>query len=322
MSVVEINNLTKDYEIGFLRKRKVRALDGLTLSIEGGQIFGFLGANGAGKTTTLKLLMRLIFPTAGGARILGQDFQNVSVHQRIGYLPENPYFYDYLTAREFLDYCAQLFGLDAPVRRKRAADLLARVRLDEKRWDTQLRKFSKGMLQRVGLAQSIINDPEIVFLDEPMSGLDPIGRREVRDLIASLRQEGKTVFMCSHILSDIEVLCDRVAILRSGKLAQQGRLEDLRQQSSADHQVEVIVSGVERQSLSAQLPAFGPCTVSETAGGLRIEVPDETYVDTVLAALRKSGGNLVSVQPIRQSLEELFVGSNERSIDANPTNGS
>jgi ABC-2 type transport system ATP-binding protein len=309
MTVVEINNLTKDYEIGFLRKRKVRALDGLTLSIEGGQIFGFLGANGAGKTTTLKLLMRLIFPTAGSARILGQDFQNVRVHQRIGYLPENPYFYDYLTAREFLDYCAQLFGLDAPVRRKRAADLLARVRLDEKRWDTQLRKFSKGMLQRVGLAQSIINDPEIVFLDEPMSGLDPIGRREVRDLIASLRQEGKTVFMCSHILSDIEVLCDRVAILRGGKLAQQGRLEDLRQQSSGNHQVEVIVSGVECQSLSAQLPGGGPYAVSETAGGLRIEVPDETYVDTVLAALRKSGGNLVSVQPIRQSLEELFVGT-------------
>src|SRR6476619_1296439 len=243
MSVVEINNLTKDYEIGFLRKRRVRALDSLTLSVEGGQIFGFLGANGAGKTTTLKLLMRLIFPTAGSARILGQDFQNVSVHQRIGYLPENPYFYDYLTAREFLDYCAQLFGLDASVRRKRAADLLARVRLDEKRWDTQLRKFSKGMLQRVGLAQSIINNPEIVFLDEPMSGLDPIGRREVRDLIAALRQEGKTVFMCSHILSDIEVLCDRVAILRGGKLAQQGRLEDLRQQSSGNHQVEVIVSG-------------------------------------------------------------------------------
>jgi len=311
MTVVEINNLTKDYEIGFLRKRKVRALDGLTLSIEGGQIFGFLGANGAGKTTTLKLLMRLIFPTAGSARILGQDFQNVSVHQRIGYLPENPYFYDYLTAREFLDYCAQLFGLDAPVRRKRAADLLARVRLDEKRWDTQLRKFSKGMLQRVGLAQSIINNPEIVFLDEPMSGLDPIGRREVRDLIAALRQEGKTVFMCSHILSDIEVLCDRVAILRGGKLAQQGRLEDLRQQTSGNHQVEVIVSGVEHQSLSAQLPGGGPYAVSETAGGLRIEVPDETYVDTVLAALRKSGGNLVSVQPIRQSLEELFVGTTE-----------
>ena len=310
MGVVEINNLTKDYEVGFVRKRKVRALDGLTLSIEGGQIFGFLGANGAGKTTTLKLLMRLIFPTAGTARILGQDIQNVSLHRRIGYLPENPYFYDYLTAREFLDYCGQLFGLDPALRRNRATDLLARVRLDEKRWDTQLRKFSKGMLQRVGLAQSIINDPEIVFLDEPMSGLDPIGRREVRDLIASLRHEGKTVFMCSHILSDIEVLCDRVAILRGGKLFQQGRLEDLRQQSSGDHQVEVVVSGVDRDSISAQLPADGPWAVSETAGGVRIEVPDESYVDTVLAALRKSGGNLVSVQPIRQSLEELFVGKN------------
>ena len=307
MAVVEINNLTKDYEIGFLRKRKVRALDGLSLTVEGGQIFGFLGANGAGKTTTLKLLMRLIFPTAGSARILGHDIQNVRIHQRIGYLPENPYFYDYLTAREFLDYCAQLFGLGAAERKKRSADLLARVRLDEKRWDTQLRKFSKGMLQRVGLAQSIINDPEIVFLDEPMSGLDPIGRREVRDLIATLRQEGKTVFMCSHILSDIEILCDQVAILRSGKLSQTGRLDDLRQQSGGTNYVEVVVSGTTRESLSAHLPNELSFSVSETASGLHIEVPDESYVDAVLAALRKAGGNLVSVQPVRQSLEELFL---------------
>jgi ABC-2 type transport system ATP-binding protein len=307
MAVVEINNLTKDYEVGFLRKRKVRALDGLSLSIEGGQIFGFLGANGAGKTTTLKILMRLIFPTAGTARILGHDIENISVHQRIGYLPENPYFYDYLTAREFLDYCAQLFGLDGSERRKRTADLLARVGLDEKRWDTQLRKFSKGMLQRVGLAQSIINDPEIVFLDEPMSGLDPIGRREVRDLIAALRREGKTVFMCSHILSDIEILCDRVAILRGGKLSQVGRLDDLRQQSPGSNQVEIIVSGATRESIAAALPTEAALSIAETAGGLRIEVPDQTYVDPVLAALRKANGTLVSVQPIRQSLEELFL---------------
>ena len=306
MAVVEINNLTKDYDIGFLRKRKVRALDGLTLSVESGQIFGFLGANGAGKTTTLKLLMRLIFPTAGTARILDHDIQDVRMHQRIGYLPENPYFYDYLTAREFLDYCAQLFGLDASERKKRAADLLARVRLDEKRWDTQLRKFSKGMLQRVGLAQSIINDPEIVFLDEPMSGLDPIGRREVRDLIASLRQEGKTVFMCSHILSDIEVLCDRVAILKGGKLSQQGRLDELRQQSNGSH-IEIIVSGTHHESLATHLPADATFPISETAGGLRIEVPDEKHVDAVLVALRKAGGSLVSVHPVRQSLEELFL---------------
>src|SRR5215510_4580749 len=236
MSVIEINNLTKDYEVGFWRKRKVRALDGLSLSIDGGQIFGFLGANGAGKTTTLKLLMRLIFPTEGSARILGRDIQDVSMHQRIGYLPENPYFYDYLTAREFLDYCAQIFGYAAATRRKRSADLLARVQLDEKRWDTQLRKFSKGMLQRVGLAQSLVNDPEIVFLDEPMSGLDPVGRREVRDLISSLRDQRKTVFMCSHILSDIEVLCDRVAILKRGRLAQVGYLDELRQRPEDPHQ--------------------------------------------------------------------------------------
>src|SRR4030095_14941001 len=307
MAVVEINNLTKDYEVGFLRKRKVRALDGLSLSIEGGQIFGFLGANGAGKTTTLKILMRLIFPTAGTARILGHDIENISVDQRIGDLPENPYFYDYLTAREFLDYCAQLFGLDGSERRKRTAYLLARVGLDEKRWDTQLRKFSKGMLQRVGLAQSIINDPEIVFLDEPMSGLDPSGRREVRDLIAALRREGKTVFMCSHILSDIEILCDRVAILRGGKLSQVGRLDDLRQQSPGSNQVEIIVSGATRESIAAALPTEATLSIAETAGGLRIEVPDQTYVDPVLAALRKANGTLVAVQPIRQSLEELFV---------------
>jgi ABC-2 type transport system ATP-binding protein len=308
MTVVEINNLTKDYEIGFWRKRRVRALDGLSLSVEKGEILGFLGANGAGKTTTLKLLMRLIFPTSGSARILGKDIHEISMHERIGYLPENPYFYDYLTAREFLDYCAQLFGYDAEDRRKRAADLLARVKLDEKRWDTQLRKFSKGMLQRVGLAQSIINDPEIVFLDEPMSGLDPIGRREVRDLIATLRQEGRTVFMCSHILSDIEILCDRVAILRNGQLAHLGRLDDLRQQA-VHHMVEIVVSGATVESLANELSS-AQFTLSATAGGVRIQVPDESYVDAALVALRKQGGALVSVQPVRQSLEELFVGGN------------
>src|SRR5262250_3478882 len=185
-AVIVIENLTKDYEVGFWRKRKVRALDGLSLTIDRGQIFGFLGANGAGKTTTLKLLMRLIFPTTGSARILGHDIQDVAMHQRIGYLPENPYFYDYLTAREFLDYCGELFGLDRAERARRTEELLTRVNLERRNWDNQLRKFSKGMLQRVGLAQAIINDPEIVFLDEPMSGLDPVGRREVRDLIASL----------------------------------------------------------------------------------------------------------------------------------------
>ena len=304
MPAVEITNLTKDYEVGFWRKRKVRALDDLSLSIDEHQIFGFLGANGAGKTTTLKLLMRLIFPTSGSARILGHDIQDVRMHRRIGYLPENPYFYDYLTARELLEYCAELFGFSAAKRRARAADLLARVNLDEKRWDTQLRKFSKGMLQRVGLAQSLVNDPEIVFLDEPMSGLDPVGRREVRDLIASLRDDGKTVFMCSHILSDIEVLCDRVAILKRGKLSQVGHLDELRQRPNDPHQMEVLATGADVTMLRQHLSNGA---ITPTPSGLRIEISAENEIEGVLAALRKAGGKVVSIQPVKQSLEELFL---------------
>ncbi len=305
--VVEIENLTKDYEIGFLRKRRVRALDGLTLSVEAGQIFGFLGANGAGKTTTLKLLMRLIYPTTGSAKILGQNISDVRMHARIGYLPEQPYFYDYLTAREFLNYCAELFGFDRKERTRRTEDVLARVHLEPKAWDKQLRKFSKGMLQRVGIAQAIINAPEIVFLDEPMSGLDPIGRREVRDLIASLRTQGTTVFLCSHILSDIEVLCDRVAILRRGRLAEEGRLEDLSQSAGEDARIEITVAGAQAEIIESHMAGLEDAQVTATASGARIEVRDERDVDAALAALRHAGGRLVSVQPVRQSLEELFM---------------
>lgn len=307
LSVVEVENLTKDYEVGFVRKRKVRALDGLSLTVNQGEIFGFLGANGAGKTTTLKLLMRLIFPTAGSARILGRDIADISMHSRIGYQPENPYFYDYLSALEFLNFCGQIFGFSKSARNHRAKELLRRVKLDEDKWNTQLRKFSKGMLQRVGLAQALINDPEVVFLDEPMSGLDPIGRREVRDLIAGLRQEGKTVFMCSHILSDIEILCDRVAILKGGRLAQVGYLDEVRQETAGRNLVEVIISGVAEAALRPHLPGGNDFLVTSTPAGLRIELSDEKEVDSVIAALRKVDGKLVSVQPLRQSLEELFL---------------
>ncbi len=306
-AIVEIENLTKDYDVGFWRKRKVRALDELSLTVNRGEIFGFLGANGAGKTTTLKLLMGLIFPTSGKALILGRDITQVSMHHQIGYLPENPYFYDYLTAREFLKYCGELFGYGQTERSKRAADLLSRVRLEEKKWDIQLRKFSKGMLQRVGLAQALINYPEVVFLDEPMSGLDPVGRREVRDLIAGLRQEGKTVFMCSHILSDIEVLCDRVAILKRGQLAQVGNLDELRQRAGDRNHVEIVATGSDAETLQFHLPEGERYQLSSTASGVRIEVPDEKDVDEVITALRRTGGKLVSVQPVRQSLEELFL---------------
>lgn len=306
-AIVEIDQLTKDYEVGFWRKRKVRALDKLSLSVAAGEIFGFLGANGAGKTTTLKLLMRLIYPTAGQARILGRDINDVSMHARIGYLPENPYFYDYLTARELLDYCAELFGYGRSERRQRTGQLLARVHLEEPSWDKQLRKFSKGMLQRVGLAQALVNDPEIVFLDEPMSGLDPVGRREVRDLIASLRAQGTTVFMCSHILSDIEVLCDRVAIMRQGQLAAIGRLDELQHRAGDNRRVEVLVAGTNAETIARALPSLDELNVTSSPSGVHIEVADEKDVDAALAAIRRVGGRLISVHPVRQSLEELFV---------------
>lgn len=306
-SVIEIENLSKDYEVGFLRKRQVRALDGLSLTVEAGEIFGFLGANGAGKTTTLKLLMRLIYPTGGSARILGQNINDVQMHARIGYLPENPYFYDYLTARELLDYCAELFGYTKSEREKRTEAALSSVKLDQKAWDKQLRKFSKGMLQRVGLAQALVNEPEIVFLDEPMSGLDPVGRREVRDLIASLRSRGTTVFMCSHILSDIEVLCDRVGVMRRGKLAEVGRLEELRQRAGERNRIEIMIAGVEAAAVRRELPSLEGAQVAPSPGGARVEVDDERDVDAVLAATRKAGGRLVSVQPVKHSLEELFI---------------
>jgi ABC-2 type transport system ATP-binding protein len=306
-SVVEINNLQKDYEVGFWRKKKVRALDGLSLTVNQGEIFGFLGANGAGKTTTLKLLMRLIFPTKGSAKILGYDISEVSMHSRIGYLPENPYFYDYLSALEFLNFCGEIFGLSKAKRTTRAQALLSRVKLDESKWNTQLRKFSKGMLQRVGLAQALVNDPEIVFLDEPMSGLDPIGRREVRDLIAELRAEGKTVFMCSHILSDIELLCDRVAILKGGRLANLGYLSELRLQVAGQNMVEVVVSGTDEATLKSHLHSESDFQLTAIPGGVRVELKDESDVDSVLIAMRKCGGKLLTVQPVRQSLEELFI---------------
>src|SRR3989454_1919327 len=223
---IRIEELTKDYAIGFWRPRPYRALDRLTLDIEPGEVFGFLGPNGAGKTTTLKLLMQLIYPTSGRAEILGRPVGDIAVKRRIGYLPENPYFYDYLTAGELLEYFGALFGFAAGERRRRAAALLDEVGIGAER-RLPLRKFSKGMLQRVGIAQAILNDPEIVFLDEPMSGLDPLGRREIRQLMLRLRDRGCTVFFSSHVLSDAEMLCSRVAILANGRLVTAGRLSEM-----------------------------------------------------------------------------------------------
>ena len=307
---VEIQNLSKDYETGFWRKKKVRALDDLTLNVRPGQIFGFLGGNGAGKTTTIKTLMRLQFPTAGSAKILGCDIADVQMHRRIGYCPENPYFYDYLTARELMDYFGELFGFDRSKRASKTSELLTAVGLDENDWKKQLRKFSKGMLQRVGLAQSLINDPEIVFLDEPMSGLDPVGRREIRELIASLRDKGTTVFMSTHILSDIEALCDEVAILRKGKLSASGNLNELLS-GEGSRVLEISIQGVAADAIREGIEFIAGATIVPKPNGAIIQILDESDIDAVLNITRQKGGRLASIQPVKQSLEELFVRETE-----------
>ena len=305
--VIEIENLTKDYEVGFWKKRKVRALDGLNLQIEGGQIFGFLGGNGAGKTTTIKILMSLLFPSAGSAKILGQSISQTKMHARIGYCPENPYFYDYLTARELMNYFGEIFRLGAAERKNRTEELLTKVGLDEKDWNKQLRKFSKGMLQRVGLAQALINRPEIVFLDEPMSGLDPLGRREIRELISALRAGGTTVFMSTHILSDIEALCDRVAILRNGKLSATGDLDELLTRSGAAQTFEINLKNISAEVLRSKITSVADAAVAAKPNGATVQVSSEKDVEQVLRLIKNSGAKLISVQPVKQSLEELFV---------------
>ncbi|MGE3510316.1 MAG: ABC transporter ATP-binding protein [Vicinamibacterales bacterium] len=303
MHALATTELTKDFAIGFWRKRPYRALDRLTLSVETGAVFGFLGPNGAGKTTTLKLLMRLVFPTAGHAEVLGRPLGDRSVRARLGYLPENPYFYDYLTAEELLEYFAGLFGCAPAERRRRATRLLDEVGIGAER-RLQLRKFSKGMLQRVGIAQALINDPELVIFDEPMSGLDPLGRRDVRALILKLRDKGCTVFFSSHVLSDAEALCSRVAILAKGRLLTEGRLTEML--AFQVHGWELVVEHVTDAALQTlQTHARRVIRISE--GRYQAELPLDPPPDRVLSALVTAGAGLVSLNPIRQTLEDLFV---------------
>jgi ABC-2 type transport system ATP-binding protein len=299
MSAIEILGLEKIYKVGFWRKRPKRALEPLHLTVEEGEIFGFLGPNGAGKTTTLKLLMGLVFPTAGSARILGREWTDPEVKAQIGFLPEQPYFYDYLTAHELLDYYGQLSGVSAADRKRRIPEVLARVGLSDIK-GVQLRKFSKGMLQRAGIAQAILHNPKLVFFDEPMSGLDPIGRREVRDLMEQLKQEGKTVFFSTHILSDAESLCDRVAIIHRGALRSVGAVEDLT--STVQAKVEVVWQGTQipasMKNLSSDCHVIGE--------RVRAVIP-ESQQDLAIDALRRERLRLVAITPLRTSLETYFM---------------
>ena len=299
MNAIEILGLEKTYKVGFWRKRPKRALHPLHLTVEEGEIFGFLGPNGAGKTTTLKLLMGLVFPTAGTARLLGRDWNDPEVKAQIGFLPEQPYFYDYLTAHELLDYYGQLSGVPGKDRKRRIDEVLQRVGLTDVN-GVQLRKFSKGMLQRVGIAQAILHDPKLVFFDEPMSGLDPMGRREVRDLMEQLKHEGKTVFFSTHILSDAEALCDRVAIIHQGELRGVGAVADLT--SSVQGKVEVIWQGTQ---VPASMKALGAeCHIT---GDTVRAVLDENQQDAAIDALRRERVRLIAITPVRTSLEQYFV---------------
>lgn len=299
MAAIEILNLEKSYFVGFWRKRPKLALKPLRLTIEEGEVFGFLGPNGAGKTTTLKLLMGLVFPTAGTAKILGRDIDDPEVKSQIGFLPEQPYFYDYLTARELLHYYGQLSGMTGKERTARVEQMLTRVGLRDAA-GTQLRKFSKGMLQRVGLAQAILHDPKLVFLDEPMSGLDPMGRREVRDLIQQLRHEGKTVFFSTHILSDAEALCDRVGVIQNGELCGVGAVAELMAQGPS--KIEIIFYA---QKIPAALTSLG--AEARISGDMINAVLPEEQQDAALEVLRREHLKLISLTPVRKSLEEYYL---------------
>ena len=301
MPVLEIENLTKDFSVGFWKKHPVRALDALCLEVRQGEIFGFLGPNGAGKSTTIKLLMHLLHPTSGTARILGQPVDAVSMHRSIGYLPENPYFYDYLTPLELLTYVGKLFGLRQPALSKKVNALIESVGLSHSR-NLQLRKFSKGMVQRIGIAQALINDPEIVFLDEPMSGLDPLGRMDVRRIIASLKARGVTVFFSSHILPDVEALCDRVAILNKGRLQEQGALEEILKVRIEGH--DVILSGWTEEHMN-NIRKFSE-EVRPMGDRLHLRVSDPEKMEGLLSFVFSHKLELISLNPIRPSLEEYF----------------
>jgi len=297
------HELTKDYAIGFWRKRPYRALDHLTLEVEPGEVFGFLGPNGAGKTTTLKLLMQLVFPTSGHAEILGRPLGDLAVKQRMGYLPENPYFYDYLTAEELMNYFAELFGVRGAERRARVSRLLDEVGIGAER-RLQLRKFSKGMLQRVGIAQALVNEPDLVIFDEPMSGLDPLGRRDVRALILALRDRGCTVFFSSHVLSDAEALCNRVAILAKGRLVATGRLTDMLALRARGW--ELVIAGA-TDALMASMASRIRRAVKISEGRYTLDLPLEPPPELLLADLTAVGAHMVSLNPIRETLEDVFV---------------
>ncbi len=303
MVVAKIENLEKSFRRGFFLKRK-KVLKGVSLEVNQGEVYGLLGPNGAGKTTTIKSLIGLIFPDSGYVEIFGSKNPDSSVRKRIGFLPEQPYFYEYLTAREYLSLSSELFRINGKEKKKRIEELSSILSM-HKFIDSRLKTLSKGELQRVGLAQAIINDPSFLVLDEPMSGLDPIGRKEIKDLIFELKKRGKTIFFSSHILQDAELICDRVGIMLDGKIIEEGKLTDL---------ISEKVHYIEIEFLSQKpLPSLKGEVFSTDERNL-IKVTDEKSAEEAIKIIIENGGKIISVVPRKGTLEEIFV---ERVIKRN-----
>jgi ABC-2 type transport system ATP-binding protein len=301
--VLEVEGLRKVFHIGFFRKR-VEAVNGTSFNVKKGEIFGLLGPNGAGKTTTIKAILRLIFPTEGEIRIFGRSADDREAAKRVGYMPENPYIYQYLKPLEFLDLCGRLVGLSKADRLARSEAMIDKVGLRHA-VDRPIGKFSKGMMQRIGLAQALLHDPELLILDEPMSGLDPIGRKEVRDLLLEQRERGKTLLFTSHILSDVEELCDRVVIMQQGKITSEGRVHDLVE--TTGRRVEIRLSGASH-ALKDALSSRG-AIVDYGGGHLTLRVDGQNAVDEIIRVSNAAGARLDAMIPERQTLEKLFLQS-------------
>lgn len=298
-TAVKTEGLTKTYRL-LMQKEPVNAVSDLNIEVTEGEIFGFLGPNGAGKTTTIKMLLGLAYPTSGEAWVLGKPAGEIETKREISYLPETPYFYDYMNAAELVDFYARLFGIGKAEREEKIERLLKLVGLYADRYKP-LNQFSKGMLQRAGIAQALVNDPKLLFFDEPTSGLDPIAHSEIRDLILRLRDEGRTVFLSSHQLSDVELVCDRVAILNRGSLLKTGRIDDLLTESS----VEITTERLNAETLEKLKPIAQRV---QTEGLVAIiSLDDGLKSDQAIDIIRAAKGRILSVMPLKRTLEELFV---------------
>ncbi len=302
-AIIEVRGLRKVYHTPFSRRRVV-AVDGISFAVEPGEIFGFVGPNGAGKTTTIRILMGLIRPSAGSASLFGHAVPSRQARARIGFLPEAPYFYEYLTVGELLDLVGRLFGMDRRARRRRADELIELVGLERARKQA-LKSYSKGMLQRAGIAQALMSDPELVVLDEPTSGLDPLGRREVREIVERLRKAGKTVFFSSHILADVEAIADRVAIIVGGRLHEVGRVSELVDASLVSTALRLRLPAGDGAASAALEPRCR--RVQRRGDELELELGPDADVDQILAEARALGAKVIAVTPRHETLEDLFV---------------